>query len=802
MFGIIDYNGRKQEKREGTPLERDIMRLEPVRNEIRRLAWLAFFLGIGMALCFILPFWIADGRFYATFSDYVTQQVPFNIFSNESLKRGEIFWDWYTDLGGSFVGGYSFYTLGSPFCWLLFLFPSWLEPYLMPLANALKYGVSAATAFLYVQRFAENKRYALIGALLYAFSGFQATNLGYNHFHDAVAFFPLLLIALEDRIEGKKHLYFCLAVALNAMVNYFFFVGEAVFCVMYFCVRTFGFLPFRDVLRRAGRCMAEGILGVGLSAVIFLPGILYILGHPSASRFPYGMRALFYDPYEFLAVVRAYFFANEAMNGCTTLTASYPDSTALFLPFTGLLPAFLYIKRNPGQWLKRLLILCMLCTFIPVLNSLFVGLTATAYRRWYYMFILVLALAVTVQLEKCEEYPEDLVKKAAFAYFLIFFLFVAFVCFWPVDSSGSVLRQSGGVHLIYQVGISVFGTAGVLWLMRRGRQGKQILPLLLVGIVAVSVLNHCLTLYRNKQIGGWDRGAEIHDCMMAGEALRLPEEENFRIISDYDEPNLNLYMRRMSASNYNTTANTNIYSLYELTDIPRGNQSYVYSDNLALKTLLSVRFEVMCQEQPDRVCYDSYEGDALTFYVYENEMALPIGFVYQHYIPMDELMSFSPKERELLLLRAVVAGSEDEKALSRYLSPLPEDRRTDLSEEAVEADYRERKAQSSKEFSHSTRGFHAVIQCEEGGMAYFTVPFDKGWSATVNGEAVPVYCSAGMMLVPVKAGENVIEASYFPRELALGAGVSALSLAVLAVLFCVQRTGNARRSRKERTYTA
>mgnify|MGYP002234134056 CR=1 FL=1 len=62
----------------------------------------------------------------------------------------------------------------------------------------LKTAVAALTSYAYIARFVRNKDYAVIGALLYAFSGFTTYNVFFNHFHEAIAFFPLLLIGWRN----------------------------------------------------------------------------------------------------------------------------------------------------------------------------------------------------------------------------------------------------------------------------------------------------------------------------------------------------------------------------------------------------------------------------------------------------------------------------------------------------------------------------------------------------------------------------------------------------------------------------
>ena len=50
-------------------------------------------------------------------------------------------------------------------------------------------------------------------------------NIFFNHFHEAIIVFPILLLALELLITENRRGVFALAVALCAITNYFFFFG-------------------------------------------------------------------------------------------------------------------------------------------------------------------------------------------------------------------------------------------------------------------------------------------------------------------------------------------------------------------------------------------------------------------------------------------------------------------------------------------------------------------------------------------------------------------------------------------------
>ena len=193
--------------------------------------------GICFAIAFLsfIYFVVKNGGFFVLTNDFNDQQIPFTIGLHKSLLDGGISgFSWDVDLGTSTLDAYSFYEMGSPFFWLTLLFSEGAIPYIMAWVTALKYGVMAVTAYGFMKRHLRTETGAYLAAIMYAFTGYQGAVLVYNHFHDAVAFFPLFLCAFENlfrrRENGRRRvLGFVLMCTLMLVINYYFFVGQAVF---------------------------------------------------------------------------------------------------------------------------------------------------------------------------------------------------------------------------------------------------------------------------------------------------------------------------------------------------------------------------------------------------------------------------------------------------------------------------------------------------------------------------------------------------------------------------------------------
>ena len=152
-------------------------------NQEKKYYLKAFLTALIMAAVLLLPFVIIDGGYFVYYGDYNAQQIPFYKTCINAVQSGNFGWNWQTDLGVNFVGSYSFYTLGSPFFWLAALFPATISQYLMAPLLAVKIALSSLFAFMYIRRFVTKPQTALIGGLLYAFSGFSLYNIFFNHFH-------------------------------------------------------------------------------------------------------------------------------------------------------------------------------------------------------------------------------------------------------------------------------------------------------------------------------------------------------------------------------------------------------------------------------------------------------------------------------------------------------------------------------------------------------------------------------------------------------------------------------------------
>ena len=105
-----------------------------------------------------------------------------------------------------------------------------------------------------------------------------------------------------------------------------------------------------------------------------------------------------------------------------------------------------------------------------------------------------------------------------------------------------------------------------------------------------------------------------------------------------------------------------------------------------------------------------------------------------------------------------------------------------LSYEAFQRDCKNLSKTSAYSFEVDNGGFTARVNRNKESLVFFSVPYEKGWSATVNGSPVTVEkVNNGLMAVLVPKGASTIRFNYTTPGLASGIIISLLSLGIFII---------------------
>ena len=774
-------------------------RLLTPREQSHKKFWQAVGLCALTAAIFFLPFYILDGGFFHYAGDFNSQQITFYRYMNGFVKGAGYpdsafagaprnTFSWATDLGSGVMNAYSFYLYGSPFFWLSVLLPqSWL-PYMMVPLLVLKFGVAGGGAYLYLRRYVKNANYAVLGACLYALSGFAVYNVFFNHFVDVVALFPYLLWALDEAIYEDRHGLFAFWVAVNLLNNYFFFVGQVIFLCIYFVCKLTA-KDFRLTARKFGHLLWESVLGVAMGCLLLFPAVLSLLQNPRTIDLSSGWGFLTYAKVQqYLAILLSWILPPDSPYLTSVWSEGVIKWTSMtsYLPLCSLAGAMAYWRSRKADSKKRIVAVCAVCALVPVLNSAFYALNSSYYARWYYMPTLILA-AMTVN--ALEDPDIDLDAPArGIGWIMLATLVFAVV---PVRDdttetwSFGVLKNPGQFFVV--LGFGLLGLMLYRVLCSKWRQDSRFAQRMTAAVLVFACAFTMVHIGIGK-FGQWHTDSDLVEQDTNALLLKndLPEGD-YRIDTYKIHDNIGMWLDKSCLQYFGSTAAPSILSFYPGLGVKRDVRSEPEITNYALRGLLSVEYLITTPEKRESFEDEADEGwtylaDVDGYTLYHNDNYVPMGFTYDYYVTEATYQTSIKTLRSNLLMRALVLTDEDVAQYGKYLTELSEDMLNDLHYDSYTQDCADRRAHSCSVFQMNNAGFHAEITLDKANLVFFSVPYDDGFTAYVNGEKTDILqVDEGLMAVLCPAGASSIDFVYQAAGLSASRVVTAVAIPVWVV---------------------
>ncbi len=741
---------------------------------------------VTMAIMF-LPFLVYNKGIFLFLGDYNVQQIPFYQLAHRAVWNGEVFWNWHTDLGVNFIGSYSFYLLFSPFFWITLLFPNGFLPYLMAPLLVLKTALASTGAYYYIKRFVIKEETAVLGGVLYGFSGFMMFNIFFNHFHDVVVFFPLLLIALEKLIVERKRGLFGIMVAVSAAVNYWFFIGEVVFVIMYVFIRMFS-SDWKITVQKFMDIVIESVAGVLLAAVVLYPSVLAIMDNPrtGTDSLLTGWLMWIYGYNQRLPAIWSSFFFPPELPSQPNF---FPDqgakwsSMSAFLPLFSMVGVVAYLKAKKNDFVKTIIIFSAVIASVPVLNSLFVLFNSSYYARWFYMPILFCCLATAWAAEQA--LPEHLLSGFKWVGGITVAIALA-VGLTPVEVDGAM---TVGLHE-YDIRFWLYVAYTLLSLLLcylvffyyKGKHSTTKVATALVLVLGCSFLWGYI---------GQGKGTKYADDWYINWALGGKENLNFEddgfIRHDLykAQDNLGMHWELPNIQAFHSIIPAPTMEFYHSIGIKRDVSSKPPIEYRYLRSLLSVKYLFVAVNEtdytPDPAQYGFYDAQN-GYNIYQNLDYLPMGFGYDMVMTEDTADGFSDMIKADLMLHALLL-EENDALKSSDIAVVAEELDASLtSDNNMQQELEQRREMAVDSFEVTKTGFTSTTSYDKGTVVFFSVPYDKGWTASVNGKEVEIMrANTGFMAIRVPEGEASIEFKYLAPGLVHGFYISILGFALLAV---------------------
>jgi uncharacterized membrane protein YfhO len=309
---------------------------------------------------------------------------------------------------------------------------------------------------------------------------------------------------------------------------------------------------------------------------------------------------------------------------------------------------------------------------------------------------------------------------------------------------------------------------------------------------------------------GSDRDFLI-DAAINGELVLERDEfyrlDFYRTSSGGELDNLGYYWDYPTIQCFNSSVNTAILDFYPKIGVTRNVASRPESKYFGLRGFLSTKYSLVSTSKTskhdtagftyyDTQLYYTYSTSKTerSYDIYVNDYYIPMGFTYTHFMTEKEFERVSKEKRHALLCRYLVVPNDMVDYYSQFMTQVKygDIVNSQLDEESYFQSCLDRLAGDVCDtFETSTNGATATINMKKNNLVFFSVPYDSGWSAYVNGKKVDVnQVYYGFMAVECPEGECDIELKYEMPGLKLGVVATIVSVLIFAGYLFICRKNN------------
>ena len=783
----------------------------------------------------IFPF--GDESFLRT--DMYHQYAPFfSEFQHKLRNGGSLLYSWDIGMGVNFAALYAYY-LASPMNWLIMLCPKILVIEFMTYMIVFKIGLSGLTFAWYLKKHCKTDSIGIgFFGIFYALSGYMAAYSWNIMWLDCILLFPLIMYGLEKLVrEGNGFLY-CITLGLSILSNYYISIMICIFMVLYFGALLIleKMDDWEDYTDACIRFAVYSLLSGAMAAVVLLPEI-------------YALQSTASGDFNFPKTLTSYFTIFDMIARhltCVETEIGLDHWPNIYCGVAVLMFFLLYVVCKKISVKERAVYCGLLLIFFAsfstnVLNFIWHGFhyPNSLPSRQSFIYIFLMLFVCFRAFMYLEETPKKHINAA----------FLGSICF--VLLAEKLIDAKHFHFSIFYVAIIVLSMyAGVLHMFKIGkRELAACLALILVSVEAAA--NTAVTSVTITSREAYTRDNEdVHmlmdmvepsdDFYRVEKKTRKTKNDgawmNFPSVSLFSSTanaDLTEFFKRMgceaSTNSYSITGSTPLvdslvsikYALYS-EEVPNtelwaymkeSGETYLYENlyTLPLGFVISHSVEDNWQfkmDNPGEVQNDLCQAlgnDAVLQWIDSNTSGKNCTFTpdldgyYYVYVTNKKVKSvkaavpsgsktFNNTDRGYLLeLGSLVAGNQ----ITLTSQTDGQDMKCEVyrfSDEAMISLYEKLNKTPLKLTSWEDTKLAGTVNASERGVLFTSIPYETGWTVKIDGEeAETEKIFEAFLSVDIPEGEHEITFEYFPAGLKPGIIITLASIAILAMLFIVDR---------------
>ena len=759
---------------------------------------------IFMMLLFIFFDFIMGDRYYL-FKDIGSDTVNFNypnyVYISKYLRtEGFPGWSFAQGMGQNILP----ISFADPFYLLLYAMGPQRLAYGIILTEVIKIFLASMFFYHFLKLLKLSRTATFIGALLYAFSGFMIAGGSWYMFSTEAMYLALLLLAFERFVQKGSWFLFPVAIALFAIYQTFDVYLYGLFLITYILFRFLTGESFTVKKCALLTLQLAGLTALGLliSSFFLFVNIQTLLDSPRVSGNSSFFQKLMSKPV---------FGFGESIQNTTSIMRTFSSDmigngnnfkgwgnyleAPLF--YIGLLPLLLFTQVFTFLNRKRIIVytsfmvLYFFLAIFPFFRNAFWAFTGDYYRGFSIFFsfgLLLFSIQAISELDKLKKVNLYILGSTFIV--LIFLLYYPYQYIDQIINKG--LQTSATMFLIlYTIIILVFNFM----------KDRSILKILLILAVCTELVymngktvreRDTVTSSEYKEKKGYNDYA-----VEASAYVNATDKGFYRVSKDWGSgPAMHASINDAKVFGYYGTPcyysfNQKYYIrfLEETAIIQKGVEDQSrWAQGLASRPLLQIlgnvkyHFTKQSNSFYQHMGYDSVAqfGDVK---VLKNSYFVPLGSAFGNYIPFSRFSKLSNNQKDFALLRAVVAEEPIADEFKKFKEYTLNDTILNLTFAEIESRVNALKKDTLQISHFSNNHITGTITLKEPKLLFFSIPYDKGWNATVDGQkATTVLCNLGFTGIFLKEGEHKVQMDFELPHVGLSLGLSGAGILIFILL--------------------
>ncbi len=619
----------------------------------------------------LLPFvfypFILKEKSFVWYVDGLGQHVQVLGYYGELLKgilsgKGFPMVDLKLGLGFDTISTIHYYALGDPLTLLSVFIHEDSLVFVYNLLVLIRFYLIGISFICFARYWKKDGHGVILGALIYVFCGFSfLIGIRHPYFLNPMIYLPLLIMGAEEILRRRKPYLMVIMVFISAISNFYFFFDLTIILIAYIIYRYF--YQYRKsyenvmlgLLNTGLRTGGYYLLGLFMSAFILLPVIYAFSQNGRLDIGPKLLSGLFtYNRRYYIS-----FFLGLLAPGVSVGSWTYLSYSSVIV-----VNLVILICDKKYRQLRYAFLFTLAGLFIPAFGYFMNGFAYGA-NRWCFFMSFMIAFIFTMTYDKFF----DLDKKEKTL------LFVWVILYGVIAYAFSTRRVNKAVAIvlcllfILIITLDLPYVRNLKWIMRwKGLKTALLYGLVLASLICNGNIYYSPDVYN--YVSRFLTSDAVNKLTSQGVLTLIPEIEDDSIyrIDSYGDKSYNeaLTVGYNDVSAYYSLMDANVTSSLNKLQVLSQRAAYCFNDfdhRTILNTLASVKYFATTDKTAAPYGYNLIKEtvkDEKANYLFENENALPLGYVYDRYLLKEEYDKLSALKKQNAMLDAIILDEATE----------------------------------------------------------------------------------------------------------------------------------------------